>query len=98
MARTCPITGRGTATGKQIARRGLPKKKGGIGLRTTGHTLRKFKVNVQSKRIWVRELGIYVRVRVSTRGLKQIDKRGAYVVLREAGLLPKSAKHGASRP
>ncbi|MBM3988936.1 MAG: 50S ribosomal protein L28 [Planctomycetes bacterium] len=89
MARRCPITGRGTTSGQQIARRGLPKKKGGIGLKTTGHTRRKFKVNVQHKRIWVQELGRFVRVRVSTRGLKLIDKRGAYVVLREAGLLPK---------
>lgn len=98
MARRCPITGRGTATGKQIARRGLPKKKGGIGLRTTGHTRRKFKVNVQSRRVWVKELGRHVRVRVSTRGLKKIDKRGAYVVLREAGLLPKAARSSESRP
>ena len=97
MARRCPITGRGTASGKQIARRGLPKKKGGIGLRTTGHTRRKFKVNVQSKRVWVQELGRFVRVRVSARGLKIIDRRGAYVVLRDAGLLPKATKRREAR-
>jgi large subunit ribosomal protein L28 len=91
MARRCPITGRGTSSGQQIARRGLPKKSGGIGLKTTGHTKRKFKVNIQSKRVWVPELGRWVRVRVSTRGLKQIDRRGAFVVLREAGLLPREA-------
>ena len=91
MARTCPITGRHTRSGAQIARRGLSKKSGGIGLRITGHTKRKFKVNIQSKRVWVPELGRWVRVRVSTRGLKQIDRRGAFVVLREAGLLPRKA-------
>ncbi len=92
MARRCPITGRGTAVGRQVARRGLSKKSGGIGLRTTGNTLRKFKVNVQPKRVWVPELGQFVRVRISTRGLKHIDARGAYSVLREAGLLPKKRK------
>lgn len=92
MARRCPITGRGTASGRQVARRGLSKKSGGIGLRTTGNTLRKFKVNIQRKRVWVPALGRFVRVRISTRGIKQIDARGAYPVLREAGLLPKQPK------
>ena len=78
---------RGTRAGKSIARRGLPKKKGGVGLKTTGVTKRTFKVNVQSKRIWVPELKQYVRVRLSTRALKTISKRGAYSVLIEAGLL-----------
>lgn len=92
MARRCPITGRSTRSGAQIARRGLSKKSGGIGLRVTGHTKRKFKANLQSKRVWVAELNRFVRVRISTRALKHIDVRGAYAVLREAGLLPKPPK------
>jgi large subunit ribosomal protein L28 len=95
MARTCPITGRHTRSGAQIARRGLSKKSGGIGLRITGHTKRKFKANIQPTRVWVPELKQFVRVRVSTRGLKHIDARGAYSVLREAGLLPKKRKSRA---
>jgi len=87
MSRVCQIMNRGTRAGKSIARRGLPKKKGGVGLKTTGVTKRTFKVNVQSKRIWVPELKQYVRVRLSTRALKTISKRGAYSVLIEAGLL-----------
>ena len=47
MARTCDFCGKGTASGAQIARRGLPKKQGGIGLRITGRTKRKFKANIQ---------------------------------------------------
>lgn len=47
MARVCEICGKGTTSGKSIARRGLPKKKGGVGLKTTGHTKRKFLANIQ---------------------------------------------------
>lgn len=51
MARRCEITGKGTRSGKSIARRGLPKKKGGVGLKTTGHTKRKFKSNIHTVRV-----------------------------------------------
>jgi len=87
MSRICQVTGRKTASGGRIARRGLPKKKGGVGLNTTGHTKRKFKVNLQWKRIWVPELGRRVRVRLSTRALKTISKNGAYSVLVKAGVI-----------
>ena len=87
MSKTCQITGRGTRAGGSIARRGLAKKVGGVGLRTTGHTKRTFQVNVQKKRIWVPELGQYVRVRLSTRALKTVAKNGAYPTLLKAGLI-----------
>jgi large subunit ribosomal protein L28 len=50
MARVCEYCGRNTQSGAQIARRGLPKKQGGVGLRITGHTKRKFKPNIQRVR------------------------------------------------
>ena len=87
MSRTCEVTGRGTSVGASIARRGLSKPKGGVGLRTTGVTKRKFKVNVQKKRIWVPELGEYVTVKLSTRALRTIAKNGAYPTLLKAGLI-----------
>ena len=92
MSRTCQVTGRGTQVGGNIARRGLPKKKGGVGLRTTGKTKRKFKVNVQKKRIWVPEIGEYVTVRLSTRALRTITKNGAYPTLLKAGLIKPKRK------
>ena len=92
MSRVCQVTGRGTRSGGSIARRGLAKKKGGVGLRTTGHTKRKFKVNVQKKRVWVPELDQFVRVRVSARALRTITRHGAYRVLLDAGLI-KPAGH-----
>ena len=87
MSRTCQVTGKGTRAGRSIARKGLPKAKGGVGLNITGVTRRTFKVNTQTKRIWVPELGHHVRVKLSTRAMKTIDKRGAYPVLLEAGLI-----------
>ena len=97
MSRVCQVTKRGTQSGRSIARRGLPKSKGGVGLKTTGVTLRKFKVNTQRRRIWVPELGLHVRVKLSTRALKTIDKRGAYPVLLEAGII-KPIKPGSAKP
>ena len=91
MSRRCQVTGAGTRAGRSIARRGLPKSKGGVGLKTTGVSKRVFKVNVQKKRIWVPELGTHVRVRVSTRALKTIQRNGAYRTLLKAGLI-KAAK------
>jgi large subunit ribosomal protein L28 len=68
MARVCEICGKGTASGSQITYRGLPKKTGGIGLRVTGHTKRKFKANIQRLRVEVD--GKPTRMRLCTRCLK----------------------------
>ena len=74
-------------SGRRIHRSGKAKKKGGIGRHVTKTVKRQFKPNLRNKRIWVPELNKYVRVRVSARGLKTIDKNGAYKTLKEAGLL-----------
>ena len=68
MARVCEICKKRTTSGGHIARRGLPKKKGGVGLRTTGHTLRKFRPNIQRVRAVV--AGEVKRISVCTRCLK----------------------------
>jgi large subunit ribosomal protein L28 len=68
MARVCEICGKKTQSGAQIARRGLPKKKGGVGLRITGHTLRKFKANIQKLRVEID--GEATRIRICTRCIK----------------------------
>ena len=89
MSRVCQVTGRRTRVGNSIARRGLAKPKGGIGLKTTGVTRRKFKANVQKKRIWVPELKRFVRVRLSAKALKTISSQGPYRVLVDAGVIKK---------
>ncbi len=44
----CRICGKKPISGNSIARRGLPKWKGGIGLKTTGVTKRRFLPNLQT--------------------------------------------------
>ena len=51
MSRKCEICRKKAMTGNSVTRRGLPKKKGGVGLKTTGITKRRFLPNLQSKRI-----------------------------------------------
>ena len=87
MSRVCQVTGRRTRTGKQITRRGLAKPKGGIGLKTTGITKRKFKPNIQTKRIWVPELNRTIRVKLSAKALKMMKVKGPYRVLVDAGVI-----------
>lgn len=52
-----------------IARRGLPKKKGGVGLKTTGHTKRKFKANIQKVRVLLPD-GTVKRMKLATSVIK----------------------------
>jgi large subunit ribosomal protein L28 len=87
MAHRCNITGKGITRGRRIIRSGKAKKKGGIGMHVTANTPRVFMPNLIHKRIWVPELKKFVRVKLSTRALKTIDKKGAYPVLKEAGLI-----------
>lgn len=68
MARICEVCDKKPLTGKQIARRGISKKAGGIGLKTTGITTRRFLPNLQSVRALVNG-GVRV-LRVCTKCLK----------------------------
>ncbi len=68
MARVCEVCGKRTRTGGSIARRGLPKKKGGVGLKTTGHTKRRFYPNLQH--LQVQDQGRVRRITVCTRCIK----------------------------
>ena len=53
MSTVCQICGKGTSSGSRIVRHGLAKKKGGIGLHTTGISKRLFKANLQKLRVKV---------------------------------------------
>jgi len=65
----------------------MAKKKGGVGRHVTKNVPRQFHPNLQAHRIWVPELKRFVRIRVTSRGLKTINKNGAYRALKKAGLL-----------
>jgi len=87
MSRVCSILGTRPHSGRRIHRSGLAKKKGGIGRHVTKTVNRTVFPNVQVKRIWVPELGRYVRIKLSARALKTVNKNGAFKTLKEAGLL-----------
>jgi large subunit ribosomal protein L28 len=87
MSRVCSITGAKPAKGSKIHRRGLAKKKGGIGMHVTKVVPREFVPNLQTKRIWVPELKKFVTVKLTARALKTIAKNGAYPTLKKAGLV-----------
>ena len=87
MARECSITGAKPAKGHIIHRRGMAKKKGGVGRHVTANTPRLFLPNLQTKRIWVAELNRFVTVKLTARALKTITKNGAFQTLKKAGLV-----------
>jgi len=53
-------------------------------------TKRQFKLNIQSKRIYVPELDRHVRVKVTAQELKTIDKIGLMAFLKRQGISIKS--------
>jgi large subunit ribosomal protein L28 len=68
MSRVCEYCGKKTRFGQQLARRGLAKAKGGVGIKTTGVTKRSFAPNIQRVRAIVG--GRTTRVKVCTKCLK----------------------------
>lgn len=87
MSRKCSITGAKPVRGSKIHRRGLAKKKGGIGMHVTAVTPRYFQPNLKTKRVWVPELKKFVTVKATARAFKTISKNGAYKTLAAAGLV-----------
>ena len=68
MARECYFTGKKTRAGRSIARRGKAKYLGGVGIKTTGVTKRKFKPNIQRVRAIID--GKVCRIRVSAKAMR----------------------------
>ena len=68
MPRICEFCGKKTQMSNKVSRRGLPKKDGGIGLKTTGIRRRTFKPNLQKVHAIVK--GKARRIRVCTSCLK----------------------------
>ena len=87
MSKVCSITGSKPTRGSIIHRRGMAKKKGGVGRHVTKNVPRFFNPNLHEHRIWVPELKKFVRVRVTARGLKTINKNGAFKALKKAGVI-----------
>jgi large subunit ribosomal protein L28 len=69
----CKLSGRKPMSGNNVS---FSQKK----------TKRVFKPNVQSKKIYVPELGRSVRIQMSTRAMRTVDKVGLMPYLRQQGL------------
>ena len=68
MSKICEICGKKPVAGRTITRRGLAKKKGGVGMKITGINPRRFLPNLQKVRAIVK--GTPVRIRVCVKCLK----------------------------
>lgn len=80
MARVCDITGKKSQVGGGYSNRVRATK-----FNPTGK--RRRQVNLQTKTVFLPEIGKKVTVRVSAKGLKTMKKRGAFVTLKKAGLV-----------
>jgi large subunit ribosomal protein L28 len=80
MAKQCPITKKTSTVGGGYSNRVRATQ-----FNPTGK--RRRQVNLIKSRIFVPELDKYVTVKISAKGLKTVNKNGAYKTLKEAGLL-----------
>src|SRR5262249_21903920 len=68
MAKRCQVTGKKPMSGNNVSH-------------ANNKTKRRFEPNLQSHRFWVPSEGRWVRLRVTARGIKTIDKLGIEKVL-----------------
>ena len=68
MSRVCEICGKGPVAGRSIVRRGLAKKKGGVGMKITGISPRRFLPNLKTVRALIN--GAPKKIRVCVKCLK----------------------------
>jgi large subunit ribosomal protein L28 len=68
MSRVCQVTGKRPITGNNVSHSNIKSK-------------RRFLPNLHSHRFWVESENRWVKLRVSTKGLRIIDKKGIDVVL-----------------
>lgn len=68
MSRVCQVTGKRPITGNNVSH-------------ANNKTKRRFLPNLHSKRFWVESEDRWVSLRVSTKGMRIIDKKGIDTVL-----------------
>lgn len=73
MAKKCPITGKGPLVGNNVSH-------------ANNKTKRRYLPNLQYKRFWLENEKRFVRIRISTRGMRIIDKHGIEAVLKDMKL------------
>lgn len=72
MSRVCDLTGKKVRTGKNVS---FSKR----------HTARTYEPNLQDKKVWVPELGKFVKLKLSARAIRTIDRKGLSAALKSQG-------------
>jgi large subunit ribosomal protein L28 len=70
MSAVCQVTGRAPGFGKQVSH-------------SHRRTSRQWRPNLQRRRYWLASEGRWIRLRVSAKGIKVIDRRGIESVVAE---------------
>lgn len=70
MSRVCQVTGKRPLVGHNVSH-------------ANNKTKRRFSPNLQEHRFWLENEGRYVKLRVSTKGMRIIDKKGIEQVLKD---------------
>ena len=70
MSRTCQVSGKKALVGNKVSH-------------SNRKTKRRFEVNLQTKRFWFEDESRWVKLRLSTRAMRTIDKRGLAIVIKE---------------
>jgi len=68
MARVCQVTGKAPMSGNNVSH-------------ANNRTKRRFLPNLQYRKFWVESENRWVRLRISTKGMRIIDKKGIDAVL-----------------
>lgn len=70
MARVCQVTGKKPMSGHNVSH-------------ANNKTKRRFLPNLQNRRLWIESEKRFITLRVTTAGMRTIDKKGLEVVLAE---------------
>jgi large subunit ribosomal protein L28 len=70
MAKVCSVTGKRPISGNNVSH-------------ANNKTRRRFEPNLQKRRIWLDSEGRFITMRISTKAMRTIDKKGIEAVLED---------------
>lgn len=70
MAKVCSVTGKRPMSGNNVSH-------------ANNKTRRRFEPNLQKRRIWLDSEGRFITMRISTKAMRTIDKKGIEAVLED---------------
>jgi large subunit ribosomal protein L28 len=70
MSRVCQVTGKKALVGNNVSH-------------SNRKTKRRFEINLRHKRFWLEDEKRWITLRVTARGMRDIDKKGLGIVVKE---------------